>query len=270
MDDRELIAGLDACRRADDLRQPELRAVAGQVAGDERAREMQVRLLRIDGAVRESLHDVPLPVGLEERLVARLHEEAQQATIGDATAADMPSPHGIAVAGHAGPMYSRRKWLQWSGAAAATAAAVAITVFLLNRDTTLYRQQLADGWQWQKELSETDGWQPFNAGDVAQFAPPKELLRTPVRFRDVSSVVGRDAYAYDLTLPGGPRTTLFVIDQAEDAGAPSAAPFDPQLRTMGHMVAYWQHAGAIYVVVVDSDRMDDYRMLLRMSVPVAA
>jgi hypothetical protein len=269
MDDRELITGLDACRSADDLRQPELRAVAGQVDQDPRAREMQIRLLRIGDALRQSMDDVPLPAGLEERLVARLYEAAHDAAIGDPTAADMPSSHGVSVAGHSQPLLSRRKWLQWGGAAAAAAAAVSIAVVLFNREKTLLPNQLEGAPQWHEALASAGDWQPFNAAD-ADYAPPSELLRSPTRVRDVSSVVGRDAYAYDLTLPGGPRATLFVIEQAEDAGVPSAAPFRPQSSTMGHSVAYWQRAGMIYVVVVESDRPEDYRDLLRMSVPVAA
>jgi hypothetical protein len=163
MDERELVAGLDACRNADDLRQPELRALAGQVASDERAREMQVRLLRIDRAVRESLDDVLLPVGLEERLVARLCEAAHDAAIGDPTAADMPSPRRLVAVI---PNVFARKCLQWGGAAAATAAAVAVGLSREPRYDTLSptaygRMAVA------KELSEAGGWQPFNAGDVA-------------------------------------------------------------------------------------------------------
>ena len=63
---------------------------------------------------------------------------------------------------------------------------------------------------------------------------------------------------------------MFVIEQGQRVGAPESAPPQPQSYTQGYCVAYWQRGETIYVVAVESDRIEDYRMLLRISIPMAA
>ena len=91
MTDRELITSLDACRPAsDDLRQSELRAVADQVASNDRAQAIRVRIERIDHAVSRTMQDMPLPEGFLARQIARLLEAAREADIGDAAGSELP------------------------------------------------------------------------------------------------------------------------------------------------------------------------------------
>jgi len=143
-------------------------------------------------------------------------------------------------------------------------------VIFFSGDKPLYREHLDASHQWHDELDKTGQWLELRPDDVADHVFPSELRVTPRRYRDAASLVGRDAYAYDLTAPGRPSATLFIIQQADGAGVSSAAPLQPQLRTQGYSVAYWQRDDLIYVVVVESDRVEDYYMLLRTSMPLAA
>jgi hypothetical protein len=93
---------------------------------------------------------------------------------------------------------------------------------------------------------------------------------TPLRHRDASAIVGRDAHAFDLTLPAGPPATLFVIPQAEPARVPASPPLHPQSTTLGPSVAYWQRGNVIYVVAIQSDRLQDYQRLIKASPAIAA
>jgi hypothetical protein len=271
MTDRELISGLDACRPgSDDLGQPELRAVAEHVAADGRAQAIRVRIERIDSAVSRAMHDLPLPDGYAARQLARLHEAAQEAAIGDGVGTDL-LPASVAPAISVGSTSrSRRRFLVWSSGVVTAAAAIFVAVILLRPEKPLVAYDLESSRQWHDQLAADGDWLPFHPNELSQHALPSELRLLPHRYRDASSVVGREARAYDLSQPGRPATTLFVIPQVDRAGVPSSPPRAPETSTLGLAVAYWQTGGYIYVVVLQSDRIEDYQQLLRTSSPAAA
>jgi hypothetical protein len=266
MTDRDLITGLDACRPAsNDLNEPELRAVAEQVASDERARTMRVRIERIDCAVSSAMHDLPLPEGFVSRQLARLHEAARDAAIGDAVGNDVSLATVVPSSSASEPSLGRRKWLAWSSGLAAAAAAVFAAVILFRSDQPLVGDDLESSRQWHDQLVADNQWRPIEREELKRHSLPAELRQFPTRYRDASSVVGREAWAYDLTLPGGPQATLFVIPQTTRASIPPSAPRVPKSSTQGLAVAYWQTGGFIYVVVMQSDQSKDYQRLLRTS-----
>jgi hypothetical protein len=272
MTDRDLITGLDACRPAsDDLRRPELRAVAEQVASDERAGTIHIRIERIDRVVLGAMHDVPLPEGFASRQLARLHDAAREAAIGDAVGSDLSPTTVVPSSSSAEPSRRRRKRIAWSAGLAAAAAAVVAAVILFRPDQPLARDDLESSRQWHDQLVADDQWLPIEPDELQRHALPAELRQLPRRYRDVSSVVGREALAYDLTLPGGPQATLFVIPQnARASGVRGSPPRVPNTSTQGLSVAYWQTGGFIYVVVLQSDRSHDYQQLLRTTSGIAA
>jgi hypothetical protein len=265
MTDRELITGLDACRPAsDDLRQPELRAVAEHLASDDRAQQIRVRIERIDGVMLRAMHDVSLPEGFAARQIARLHEAAREAAIGDAVGNDLTPGLTVAAYPVRGVSRSRRQLLAWS-AGLATIAATVVAIVLLRPDKRLVLDDLESSRQWHQQLAADDKWQPIEPDELKSHALPRELRQFPHRYRDASAVVGRDAWAYDLTLPEGPPATLFIIPQTDRAGLPSSPPRQLKASTLGLRVAYWQTDGYIYVVVLQSDRSEDYQRLLRIT-----
>jgi hypothetical protein len=269
MNDRELITGLDVCRPAsDDLRQPELRALADHVANDPRADEIRVQLIRIDSALTRTMHAATVPEGLEDRLLGELQKAAGEAAIGDLVGSDVSEKASPAAPAPRDPPITRRRWLAWSGGLAAAAAGL-IAVIVLRTEKELTNDNLLAAATWHEALVETNGWRPLDPASAGGHALPAELLRLPSRFRDATRAVGRSGTAYDLSIAGGPRATLFIIEQAVRVGAPQTAPQRPQLRTQGYSIAYWQRGETIYVVAIESDRFEDYRALLESSTPMA-
>ncbi|MEX2140511.1 MAG: hypothetical protein WD894_14705 [Pirellulales bacterium] len=265
MNDRDLITGLDACRPAsDDLRQPELRAVAESIASDAHVAEIRVRIERIDAATFRAMHNISLPVGLESRLIARLQEAAS----GDTVGLEATSPSAVSTPDRRNSSTSRRKWLAWSGGLATAVAAMVAAVMFFRPAPPLERHDLEWGRDWHLQIVASGDWQRIKPDELDEHALPSELRPTPQRYRDASSIVGRDAYAYDLKLPDGTRATLFVIRQATRAGLPTSAPPQPQSPTLGLNVAYWQRGDVIYVLVVE--RIEDYRRLVTTTPQVAA
>ena len=255
MNDRELITGLDACRPASsDLREPDLRGIAESVASNARAAEIRVRIERIDAATLKAMHNISLPDGLEARLMARLREEVQ------------PTP---AVVSETSTSRTRRRWLAWSAGFAAVVAATIAAVMLFRPPLPLDRQDLASSRQWHDQVVAADDWQTVGPGDLdlPGFA---KLYVHPRRYRDASSIVGRDATAYDLSRPGGPQATLFVIPQVARAGLPGSPPPRLEAFTLGSSIAAWQQGNVIYVVVIASDRREDYRDLVKTTPPATA
>jgi hypothetical protein len=255
MNNRELITGLDACRPASsDLREPDMRGIAESVASDPRAAEIRVRIERIDLAALRAMHNISLPSGLENRLVARLREATQ------------PTPF---VGSETDASRTRRRWLAWSAGFAAVAAATIAAVMIFRSPLPLYEQDLASSRQWHDELVALDDWQTLPAG--AQNWPEFSKLNVmPRGYRDASSNVGRDAYAYDLSMPGRPKATLFIIPQEARVGLPGSPPLRPESFTLGSSIAAWQEGDVIYIVVVESDRLEDYHRLVKTTRPAAA
>ena len=268
MNDRDLINGLDACRPAtDDLRQPELQSVADAVAADARAAEFRVRIERIDLATRRAIHNVSVPQGLEERLLARLRQATQLVDarqVADSEAQPVPgNSHNV------GARHSRRRWLAWSAGLATAVAATVAAVFVFRPAPPLERQDLELGRNWHAQMVDSNDWQTTGSPDPARYPLPEALRLVPLRFRDASAIVGRDAVAFDLSLPGGPSATLFVIPQEEQARVAASPPIHPQSTTLGPNVAYWQRGHVIYVVVIASDRLQDYHRLIKAAPAVA-
>jgi hypothetical protein len=276
MNDRELIANLDACRSgSDDLNQPELRCAAEIVANEARANEIRVRLLHIDAALIRTMHSVDVPAGMEGRLVARLQEAAGQAATSDAVTAHVPGPavRPFDVApvspSRRDRAISRRQWIAWSAGLAAAAASLA-TLIVLQLPKELASDDLLAADRWHEALAKSGEWQPLEPDHLESHLLPDELRHWPSRYRDASNTVGRRAMAYDLSLRDGPRATLFVIHQATWVQAPASAPQRPQSSTLGYSIAYWQRGDTIYVVAIESDRTDEYQQLVRTVVPQAA
>ncbi len=271
MSDSELIHGLDLVRaNSDDLAQPELRSIVEQISTDPRAQRIQLRIARIEAALARAMHCAPVPDGFS----ARLADKLRAATSGTPELVS-DNHHQSAGAIELAPAqsaagWSRRRWLASSAGVAAAAAAVAIGVTFFRPSEPLDRELLEASRQWHEQLIASGDWRPLDANQLEEHALPRELRRIPASFCDASALVGRDARAYNLTLPGGPSATLFIIPQPERVGLPASAPLAPQSSTQGLSIACWQRADIIYVVVIESDRTSDYQMLLRTSVPIAA
>lgn len=280
MNSREVIATSDAVRPgSDDLHAPELASLAQHLEADPQACELFERVQRFDRAVGRAMHDVPLPPDFEQRLIARLKPPADSPissavdhalvagpTVGEEAVAELERPAAL----HHTPAsvsMSRRLLIKALGGGVAVAVAVALAVIFWPSDRVLYEEDLQNASVWHNDLRDRASWPKLTSDEIDEHPLPNELRWIPERWRDASSELDREATAYDLTRPGGPRATLFVIPQPQAAGIGATAPPTPQFSTQGYSVAYWQFGGNVYVVVVESDRQRDYQHLLRLTVP---
>lgn len=168
--DRHLLEAMEACRpQSADLSDPALAFLAAELAPDPALREQFERLGRFDRAVGDVLADVPVPEGLDRRILSRLARAQREHAgsdglsgvakagvepgVGEAdavpskdpaaaqnSAIELPDASALASAtGMASmivparpvPRGPRRWWLAASGAVAAVTMAAAVVVILL-------------------------------------------------------------------------------------------------------------------------------------------
>ncbi len=71
MERSDFLESMDACREtSDDLRSPELAPLADRLASDPAAKRLFDRVQRLDRRLSAATSDVPVPVGLAERIMA--------------------------------------------------------------------------------------------------------------------------------------------------------------------------------------------------------
>ncbi len=261
----ELLEAMDACRATNnDLSLPELASLADHLASDPAANRLFDRVQRLDRRLVTAARDVPVPVGLAERILTGVASHATDADVFERASTDVnncePVPAtDIPPARH---RVSRRSW--WLAAAAASVLVAAAFEFW-PRPVELTAERLReDSGEWAKQLWNSPArWNSFSAEQRAKssYPLPPTIIAPASRWADVSEEVDRSAIAYDLSSGGGPRAVLFVIRDSEiEAGA--APPSTPQSSTLGLMIGCWQEQGVIYVLVVEGDERS-YKNLLK-------
>jgi len=218
------------------------------------------RLQRLDAALADAFRDVPVPPGLEARILARLAEaEVQQgaiATLGEATA----EAEDLPVSGRKALWRPRRWWLLAAGSLAA-AATVLIGVlsslpqrydFIRADFLALAAEHFADdsreGGRVFVSESQTPEGHPFSQVLRAWF-PDLSSQFSDVRWRPVTELLGRQGAAYDLVGPGGVCATLYVVACSVE-GLPSEPPLRPMLSSGASSVSAWQEGHLVYILAV--------------------
>jgi len=258
MDRKHILEAIDACRPGSDDLAAELAAVGRRIEDDQGFRRRRELVEKWDRAIGDALADVPLPAGIEQRLLDRVHASASSAT--DQTAAehattgidptDTPSAAGTSRS-------SRRRWL-WGGVAATLVAAASLLIALwFNPDPTVATspEQLADTAL--QEFPHFDLGQSFEP--VTGNRPARVYLAfrslTPggnLRWRPVERWLGRSGVVFDLGMQGGAQGWLFVLDAP---GALDTLPRLPSIRadhqTAGRQCAVWQENGKLCVLIIE-------------------
>jgi hypothetical protein len=265
---------LESCRPgSNDLFAPELSDVAGRVAGDPEWEEAYERIQNADLKISAAFHDVEIPVGLEQRLIASLNivraGEAVSAAV--ETDADLDAPP---VAAAAIPVPKQRKLsrrrLLWSGGILSGAAVLLVAAFLaMQRSPGDSEQTVLDA-----AKQYFDGDVPAAPGQfLSQARPPKGFLLSnyfrhlgKTRWRAVNGFMGQQAVAFDLPTQGGARATLYAVNLSV-ANLDAAPPSNPS-NTGGCCVAAWQENGLVYVLVVQGSP-ETYRRYLNQPATVA-
>lgn len=265
--DPRLLEAIEACRPgSEDLSNAELAALADGMASDPQLRTVYDKLKQTDVVLGEAFHDVPVPDGLANRIVDRLASARQtlvppvDPAATEASAAELPS--AVAKCGGLLP----RRWALGAGGLAVAGSVLAAFVIWGGSEEPLTGGSVERA---AVELFDEEGNPP--PGGTAIVAKWRHqscsispaIIQPPnARWRPVA-FLGRRGVAYDLTAPGRPRATLYVIKRA----VPNLGvfpPFRPPFNSQNRCAAAWQSDDLLYVLVVDGPE-ETYRGVLSTS-----
>ncbi len=276
--DPRLWEAMEACRPGrDDLADPEMAELARLVAASPELASLHERLQRFDAALADAFHDVPVPEGLESRILARLEAES--------AARRAPSPE-LVVAGHdedlcgrsdsRGPRTARRRWLIAVGGLTAAAAAVLILAFgLLQQTGTITKADLLAGAIecFVNEMPE-EGQPRDPAISPSRYPLSPTLIGlvsgrvSTIRWRPLDGFLSRSADAFDLIGPEGRVATVYVASCSVN-GLPAEVPLRPMLSTGETSASAWQEGELVYVVVVGGGERAYERLFAAGAGPLA-
>jgi hypothetical protein len=266
--DPRIAEAIEACRPgSDDLSDPALAFLAAQLAANPDLAGLFERVQGLDTTLAEAFRDVPVPNGLADRIAARLaaEREAQAAPADGEQATETEAAEPTPEVSRAGRRVSRRWLLAGVGSVAVVAASITVAVLVLGQKAPAL--DAAAVCEEAMRLFESDWDEPGES--VVQNAPPGGyppspdlgVLRFPeMRWRWARDFLGHRAVAYDLTRPGSPRATLYVV-RCNVPGVPALPPPRPAFTTGNRSTAAWQTDGLLYVLVVEGGR-ETYRDLL--------
>lgn len=225
-------------------------------------------LQNVDRELAQALRNVPIPLGLEERILIHLTQVLQDSEPAGGLCEDLASgstgaPSGVAIgpAIHCSPaegrVLTRRNWLValLSGACAAGLGSVAVWLWRNRvKPRPLTPTELATGVAqvFEQTLDQ------FGTGRLLSTEPPpagyrmsREIRLFPgatVTWRSVA--VGRiTAVVFDIAQPGGEQGSLFAIAEAIE-GLPPFPPYRPVLQTSRSSLGWWRETQNAFVLAV--------------------
>jgi hypothetical protein len=253
---RKLREQIDACRPgSDDLALPALADLAAAAGRDAAVAAELARSQRFDQAVSVALHELPVPAGLMERLLA-------------ATEANKPSPQSGPEPEAGRSRWTRRRLLVWAGSLASVLLLAATTFLVVSRPSREVTQEelgLAVA-QWANVNVAPNSWKTASSLPAKFSIPDAISVKRPSKWRSLA-VTGRGwaghGVAMDLTATN-PRAMLFVVSspakfQVTSKPAPITVSGFP-----GRVSARaWQNPTTrlLYVLVVveaGTQRLDDF------------
>jgi len=264
MTDREIQEAMDACRPGSaDLQQAELAALADAIRCDAGLRRRWECSQRFDARVRNALVDVPVPAGLEERLLAAVESPSESAADGViapslACAAGAPAGDEIRTGpGHAGrwPWAERRRvWTVISGSLVAIAA---LAGFVLLVPYFRVSEPRADDRLPDEILAWSDtvvrqGWKDDLSSAQALARPLDRAIRAnPQRWCSIATAYDAQTLVYDVAPPGGEMALVFCMHcPVSRTALPQIPPWNGFSATGGLTLGVWRRGGLVYVLVV--------------------
>lgn len=254
---------LDVCRpESADQAQPEMGDVRAALERDAMLRGRAKRAEQFDRQVAAAVHDVEIPIGLRERLLASL-----VAAKSDAQPDDCPSDRSRSEA----PRVEGRRRLPAYLVGAVLSAAAAVLAMLtyqwfVGGDNWTPRaiaeesvHRFADDFDPRQPSQWTIGKAPRADYPLSQHLvhgvkPPQRVIR---------NLSGCSGVAYQLRSRAGAVASLVVLKPRSTlADFPAKPPKAPQVDTAGCAAATWREKGRLYVLVV-AGGADKYREFLR-------
>ena len=268
----EWLERIDACRGgSDDLRDELLAPLADELAADPRKRALFESVQQCDAAVTDAMEEVPVPAGLQNRLLAALanveatEAEATETSLenrwvdeavgaGDAQQTD---PETLAQPVETPARKVSRRQLFWTALSVGTAASLGGVGLVASR--YWLGKELSPA----RVLEETIA---FHAQEVPvtleTSQPPRALPFSSaiskslhyLGWRRVDNFLGRpnlNGIAFELERNGA-QATLYVVPATVDT-LKSWPLSRPDTTTAGRSISVWQGRSVMYVLVVNGD-----------------
>jgi hypothetical protein len=257
--DPRLLEALEACRSgSDDLADPAMESLRQAMSEAPQLRSAYERLQRLDHALADAFCDVPVPDGLESRILARL--KAAIPELGAVTPASTADP-AIVCGNRTGARAGRRRWFFSTAAVVAATVLLAVLLPHLNGREKITKLDALNGAIEHFMANPPDGGQSLrNGGELLSEFPVSPSLaallsldRSPssgIRWRVVPGFLNRKAMAYDFVGARGISATLYVTACSVD-GLTAEVPHRQMLSTGQSSASAWQEGGLLYVLVVD-------------------
>lgn len=261
---------MDACRAdSNDLSLPEVADLAEALRNDPALQSEWACRQRSDRVVGAAMHDVSVPAGLAERILAaaasidetQLMASTEQAIAAEAgtNALIVPQPPGQGVS-----RQSRRQWWQWAGGIAALLV-LAVTGWnlWLRPPAKVSRAKLeviAQSWFDAAVKKRSGRWEQPSVKPPIPFPGQSVSLRLH-SWQRLAAVEEPTLVAFDLAgLRYGGSVFLFAA-RTNKKYEVASVPFTRLNATRGLEIGAWQQEDLIYVLVVDTQmsrlRLDD-------------
>ena len=259
---------MEACRPgSDDLSDLGLAFLADQLASDPGLQRQYRRLQRLDQSLADAYQDVPVPEGLEDRILGQLAEARPETSL-PVTASIEPAPVTPAAAPLGVGRRVSRPWLS-AGVSLVAAACVLVLVAIQAVEDKPF-----DGLDLAPLAIDSRAADAVGTGQSIAEAPPpagyplSEDVRqaSQIQWRWVRDFVGHKAIAYDILSPNGTAATLYVI-RGMATGLP-AAPSPQPFVTQGVSASAWQADHLVYVLVVEGDERAYRQFILAQREPL--
>jgi hypothetical protein len=275
--DPRIVEAMEACRPgSDDVLDPAMEPLRRQLADSPDLARTYQRLQRLDQALADAFRDVPVPEGLQDRILARLETAGVQQS--PLAASLSPDAEGVSVPKTRSRQDWRRRWLIGAcGVAAATVLVFGALLHLRRADEFSKSDMLSlaiehfssDPRQGGHPISgpvQPPAEFPFSRALAAVFSPG-EVLFSEMRWRAVHGFLNREAVAYDLVGRRGVSATVYVAT-CSVGGLTTEIPLRPMLSTGQGSASAWQEGDLLYVLVVDGGIQDYERFLATAGGPL--
>jgi hypothetical protein len=249
MDHEQLKQMIDACRPGrDDLREPEMSALADHLARDPEAAALYERSRGFDSAMTAAFRDAPIPAGLEDRLLGAVGA-TERAAVEPA-----PKPF-VAPIDRKPPLIFRRRVLAGL-AAAATLLIMAGFYSVIRQPGEITPAQLVA--QTQDVLDDVDFKEPTAwreaAADASRPFPREFILSKPDAMRRIDTPLDSRAAAYRIPVQNKYAYLLVIAPSSSSVklgGAPPKTPLPG--ATGGWKMTAWTANGLVYVLAFEGN-----------------
>ena len=257
-----IIEAIDACRPgSNDVADPSLAFIADHADFI----DLRSRIEQIDAKIKKAFADVPVPAGLEARILAALAD----APLADKTATvDKPIPLDVIAK-------PRRRYRHWYlGASAAFVAASLLLALVLEWTAAVPLDELSVVQVAMDDFDSPVIGRPLSQvlpQAVKDYQPSLDLnlsLCKSIRWQSLDKFLDTKGIVYTFITPQGSQARLYVLESPAGVGdLPDSPPRTPPGNTLGLRAATWQSGDRLYILVVRGD-IHAYRGLFAPAVPL--